>query len=230
MSVLLGLLSDVHSNLHALEAVLADVDDIDPDGLVFLGDVVGYNAFPQACVELIRERCQAAVLGNHDKAVLHGGEAWFNPAARAGVEHSRRELDKASMAYLSELPLQDEVATIHLVHGSPRAPVTEYVFPDTHTEALEDIVRHPSVGDARGVAMGHTHVPFVRELEDLLVVNVGSVGQPRDGDPRACWCVIDTEAMTAEHRRVEYDVDAAAEAILEADLPRSLAERLHRGN
>lgn len=228
--MLLGLLSDVHSNLHALEAVLDDVDDVGPDGLVFLGDVVGYNAFPQACVEQIQTRCQAAVLGNHDKAVLHGGETWFNPAARAGVEHSRRELAKEAMAYLSELPLQDEVASVHLVHGSPRAPVTEYVFPDTHPEALEDIVRHPSVGEARAVAMGHTHVPFVRELEDLLVVNVGSVGQPRDGDPRACWCAIDTDEMAAEHRRVSYDIDAAAEAIREAGLPHSLAERLYRGN
>lgn len=228
--MLLGLLSDVHSNLHALEAVLDDVDSVDPDTLVFLGDVVGYNAFPQACVEIVSDRCEDAVLGNHDKAVLHGGEAWFNPAARAGVEHSRRQLDKPSISYLSGLPLQDEVATVHLVHGSPRAPISEYVFPDTHPEALEDIVRHPSVGDARAVAMGHTHVPFVRELDDLLVVNVGSVGQPRDGDPRACWCVIDTEAMDAEHRRVDYDIDAAAEAIREAGLPHSLAERLHRGN
>lgn len=226
----IAVLSDVHSNLHALEAVLRDIEEVGVDTLAFLGDAVGYNAHPQQCVELLSEHAEVAVLGNHDDAVLSGGEEWFNEAARAGVEHSRRELDDLARGYLSKLPLQASFHGIHLVHGSPRNPTTEYVFPDTHPEALEEIVRHPSVGeDDRIVAMGHTHVPFVREVTELVVTNVGSVGQPRDGDPRACYAIIEPDTLDVTHRRVPYDVEAAADAVRKAGLPTMLAERLAEG-
>jgi len=227
--VRLALLSDVHSNVHALRAVLDDVDTVDPDEVAFLGDAVGYNALPGASLELLRERCETLVMGNHDEAVAEGGEEWFNPGARAGVEYSREQLDDEEIAFLDQLPHQTQLDRVHLVHGSPRNPTSEYVFPDTHPEALEEIVRHPSVEDADIVAMGHTHQPFVREVAELLVLNVGSVGQPRDGDPRACWAIVDTETREAELRRVEYDVKGAANAVREAGLPHSTASRLFDG-
>jgi putative phosphoesterase len=224
-----GLLSDVHSNIHALRAVLEDVDRVEPDQLGFLGDAVGYNAYPAECLAGLRERCDVLILGNHDEAVVEGGEEWFNSAARSGVEHSREELDADAVSFLRELPEQTQIADIHLVHGSPRGPTTEYVFPDTHPEALEQMVHHPSVGDVSMVAMGHTHVPFVREVGDLTAFNVGSVGQPRDGDPRACWTLVDTATGEVEARRVEYDIDAAAEAVRKAGLPGRTASRLYEG-
>lgn len=227
--VRLALLSDVHANLHALEAVMADVRDQGPDAICFLGDAVGYNAHPRECLRELEATCQVSIQGNHDQAVLEGGEEWFNDAARAGVEHSRRELTDKDLATLASWGRQAEIAGTHLVHASPRAPTTEYVFPDIHPEALEEIVRHPSVGDARIVAMGHTHVPFVKHVAELLVINVGSVGQPRDGDPRACWCLVDTEGPSADHRRVDYDIEGAAQAVRDAGLPARLATRLYDG-
>lgn len=225
----LALLSDVHSNLHALRAVLEDVDETAPDVIGFLGDAVGYNAYPQACVELLEQRCEVAVLGNHDKAVLRGGEEWFNPSARAGVEHSRKQLDADGTAFLESMVEQTNFHGVHLVHGSPRGPTTEYVFPDAPQEMLEKIAHHPAVERTGLLAMGHTHMPFVHEVGETTLVNVGSVGQPRDGDPRACWALVDPEAPEIELRRVEYDIDRAADAIRQAGLPSSLATRLYDG-
>lgn len=215
--------------MHALRSVLEDVDRTDPDEVAFLGDAVGYNAYPGECLSILRERCDAMILGNHDEAVVEGGEEWFNPAARAGVEHSREKLDADAVSFLRGLPMQTEIAGIHLVHGSPRGPTTEYVFPDTHPEALEQMVHHPSVGDVSLVAMGHTHVPFVREIDGLTAVNVGSAGQPRDGDPRACWALVETDPVDVEIRRVEYDIEAAVEAVRKAKLPARTATRLYEG-
>lgn len=225
----LALLSDVHSNLHALESVLEDVQASEPDRICFLGDAVGYNAYPQQCVDLLEETCQVAVLGNHDKAVLQGGEEWFNPSARAGVEHSRKQLTDQGIAYLESMVDQTAVDGVHLVHGSPRGPTTEYVFPDAPQEMLEKIAHHPAVKKARVLAMGHTHVPFVRDMGETVLCNVGSVGQPRDGDPRACWALVDSQAASVEFHRVDYDIDAAAEAIHKAHLPSQLATRLYDG-
>lgn len=225
----LALLSDVHSNLPALEAVLEDIQATGPDATAFLGDAVGYNAHPQECSMLLAEHCQTSVLGNHDQAVLEGGEEWFNAAAREGIEHSRRELEEDALAYLSSMQEQTTVHETHLVHGSPRGPTTEYVFPDAPDRMLEKIANHPSVEGAPMLAMGHTHVPFKRRIDDTLVFNVGSVGQPRDGDPRSCWALVDTDARTVEHRRVEYDVDEAAKSVRKAGLPEPLARRLYEG-
>lgn len=225
----LALLSDVHSNLHALEAVLEDVEARAVDAVGFLGDAVGYNAHPQACVERLAPRVDAAVLGNHDEAVLQGGERWFNAAARVGVEHSRKQLDGDGRGFLESMAEQTRLHGVHLVHGSPRDPTGEYVFPDAPATTMAEIAHHDSVDGAGLLALGHTHVPFVREVEGVLVFNVGSVGQPRDGDPRACWALVDLEQREVTHRRVSYDVDAAAEAIREAGLPEPLAARLYDG-
>lgn len=229
MGVHVALLSDVHSNMQALGAVFEDVDEVNPDRIAFLGDAVGYNAHPAECLSMLRDRCSAMILGNHDEAVAEGGEEWFNRAARAGVEYSRTALDADAISFLRSLPTQTEVANIHLVHGSPRGPTTEYVFPDTHPEALEQMVNHPSVGDVEMIAMGHTHVPFVREIAGLTVLNVGSVGQPRDGDPRASWALVDTESREVDIRRVEYDIQSAVEAVKKANLPARSAARLYEG-
>lgn len=225
----LALLSDVHSNLHALQAVLDDVQTTDPEGIGFLGDAVGYNAYPRECVERLRSVCDVAILGNHDKAVLRGGEEWFNPAARAGVEHSRKALDDDGWAFLESMVEQRDFHGVHLVHGSPRGPTTEYVFPEAPGELLEKIAHHPAVEGSIALAMGHTHVPFVRTVGEVTVVNVGSVGQPRDGDPRACWALVETDGVDVELRRVEYDIDGAAQGIRDARLPDRLATRLYEG-
>lgn len=224
----LAVLSDVHSNLHALEAVLDDVEEEDVAATVFLGDAVGYNAYPAACLDRLRSSCSTMVRGNHDHAVVERDASLFNPAAQAGIAHSREHLNEDDVRFLADLPLQAEVERVHLVHGSPADPLHEYVY--RHDEQrLRQLIAHPSVGEAKVIAMGHTHVPFVGEAEGTMVVNPGSVGQPRDGDSRSSWALVETEGPTAKIRRTAYDVEEAAAAVREADLPTHSAERLLRG-
>lgn len=222
----LAVISDVHSNLHALQAVLDAITADDVDEIVCLGDTVGYAAHPAECLDLVREEASLVLLGNHDHAVAADEPYAFNPHARAGVEHSRKVLDDDAITYLEKLePLvrRDDVC---YVHGSPRQPIREYVFPDTPSPDLEEIAE-----EARSafLLLGHTHVPMQLEVDGVRILNPGSVGQPRDGDVRASYALFDPDAGTWEPRRVDYDVEAAVDAIREAGLPAFNGERLKAG-
>ncbi len=248
----LAILSDIHSNLPALEAVLAAIDDADVDEIWCLGDVVGYGAQPDECTEIVAERCEVCLVGNHDLAVT--GEldiSSFSPAASAAVRWTQRNAADATIRFLRRLAPEDTGREVALYHASPRDPIWEYVlWPDQAAECLA----HQA---ARISFVGHSHVALFftlpnggwmpdaapalargaqaedgRKLElakGRWLVNPGSVGQPRDGDPRAAWLELDTEAWTARYHRVSYEIDRASEAILDADLPEHLAKRLHIG-
>jgi diadenosine tetraphosphatase ApaH/serine/threonine PP2A family protein phosphatase len=246
----LAIFSDIHSNLPALEAVLADVRDAGVEESWCLGDVVGYGAQPDACAELVREHCAVCLVGNHDLAALEQLDiSTFSPAASAAVKWTRENMSRSTAEFLAGLEPADEEREVALYHASPRDPVWEYVlWPDQAAEcirvqarrvsfighshvalffALADAGRHGEPLDARGAQAGAgTSLEISR---GRWLINPGSVGQPRDGDPRAAWLELDTDSWRATFHRVEYDIDRAADAIVATDLPEHLARRLYVG-
>ena len=229
----IALISDVHSNLEAFEAVWDEIKDADV--ILCMGDLVGYGASPNEVVEFVREEMRRkrflCVQGNHDNAVAFGTDWRFNPYARRTIRWHERVLSVENVEFLRRLPFKetftdDTGRTYMMVHGSPRAPIDEYVFPwlpDTEFGTLLTYVKQDDL------LLGHTHVPMLKELEGGRIINPGSVGQPRDGDWRASYTIIDTRENRVELHRVEYDVYKAAEKIVKAGLPRMLAERLFEG-
>ncbi len=242
-------LTDIHANLPAFEAVLDAIDDSGADEVWCLGDVIGYGAEPDECADLVRERCDVCLVGNHDLAVLGALDvAAFSEAAAAAVSWTRAHVAERTLESLRDLEPAGERAGVGLFHASPRDPVWEYVLSAEQADACLD------VQSERIALIGHSHVSlfFVRPTRDepedqvrgsqagddtLLdtrvgqwLINPGSVGQPRDGDPRAAWLELDTEAGTARFHRVGYDVERAAASIVAAGLPRRLADRLRVGS
>lgn len=221
-----AVISDVHSNLHALEAVMDRIEEIGVDRIVCLGDTVGYAAHPAECLEIVRGSCDLVLLGNHDHAVAAGEAFTFNPQARAGVDYAQDELDDDAVAYLDGLDPLVREGDVCYCHASPREPIREYVFEDTPDEDLRAIAE---AGQASTVMMGHTHVPMDLTVADVRLVNPGAVGQPRDNDPKASFAVWDPDAGTFENERVDYDAQAAADAVIEAGLPEFNGKRLLSG-
>ncbi|MFB6129296.1 MAG: metallophosphoesterase [Salinigranum sp.] len=216
----LGVISDVHANRVALEAVLDDAPPV--DGLVCAGDVVGYNPWPAECVAAVRERDVPTVMGNHDRAVATGSAFRFNSMAAAGVEYARERLDPDALSWLSDLPAERVVADgrVKLVHGHPEDP-DRYTYPEEFDPRM--------LGGEDVLVTGHTHVQGHEVFEEGIVMNPGSVGQPRDGDPRAAYALLDLDAMSVEERRVEYDLEAVVDAVEDAGLPARIGTRLREG-
>jgi len=235
-------LTDIHANLPALEAVLAQVESSDAEEIWCLGDVVGYGAQPDPCARLVSERCALSLVGNHDLAVT--GEIdtdVFSASAAAAVEWTQANSAEETIEFLRGLKPEKTDREVGLYHASPRDPVWEYVL------SLEQARECMEEQAARVSLIGHSHVALFffdgsessggqaeggRELdvsEGRWLLNPGSVGQPRDGDPRAAWLELDTDGWRATYRRIEYDIDGAAAAIREAGLPSLLADRLYVG-
>ena len=240
--------SDIHANLPAFEAILRDSDDVGVDERWCLGDVIGYGADPDLCIDLARDRCEVCLVGNHDLAVL--GEldtSTFSAAAAAAVEWTTEHTTKQNLAFLSDLSPSDLSRDAALYHASPRDPVWEYVlWPEQAADCL-------AAQDKRISFVGHSHVALfftaaadAEEGEEAngwqagagtrleidqgrWLINPGSVGQPRDGDPRAAWLELDTESWEATYHRVGYDIERAARSIEVAGLPEHLARRLFLG-
>jgi diadenosine tetraphosphatase ApaH/serine/threonine PP2A family protein phosphatase len=241
-----AIITDIHSNLPALEEVLAKIDAAGVDEIWCLGDVVGYGAQPDQCADLVQQRCDLSLVGNHDLAVLGQLDiAAFSIAAAAAVEWTIDNAEERTLEFLRGLEPLGSRADVGLFHASPRDPVWEYVLSvEQATECIE--VQSERVG-----LIGHSHVALYfaqpnsggREplgaqaghgtLLDLAqgswLINPGSVGQPRDGDPRAAWLELDTGEWTARFHRLQYDIDSAARPIVEAGLPKHLADRLYVG-
>lgn len=216
----IGVISDIHSNLPALEAVLDDMPNV--AGLVCAGDVVGYYTWPDTCVDIMIDRSVPTVMGNHDRALVGDTPFRFRGSARAGLEYAEAQLHDRHRAWLQTLP-DDRVefdGQVRIVHGHPMDP-DRYTYPAEVTPAI--------LRDEPVLILGHTHVQFVKRFDEGIVCNPGSVGQPRDGDPRAGYALIDLEAMTVEPRRVEYDIARVQRAVREASLPATLAQRLAEG-
>lgn len=214
-----GVVSDIHGNRVALDAVFDDMPPV--DGLVCAGDVVGYNPWPGACVEQVREREIPTVMGNHDRAVTTGTAFGFNSMAGAGVEYAREHLDEEQRDWLAGLPDERiEFDRVKVVHGHPDDP-DRYTYPDLFEAGM--------LGAEDVLVLGHTHVQHHEVYDEGIVLNPGSVGQPRDGDPRAAYAIVDLDAMSVEERRVEYDIDAVERAVGEAGLPEAIGSRLRKG-
>jgi len=232
----------VHANLEALEAVLADVERRGAADKVCLGDFVGYGASPNECLSLLRPQIEAAVLGNHDDAAVRpSGVEAFNPDAARAARWTAKALSSEHRDYLIHLPLTVAWRGVRLVHASPSDPAAwSYVFRPGEavremascTEAL-CLVGHshvPGTFEVRGTRATYTRTPFVEGVRDRrYLIVVPSVGQPRDGDPRAGYGVLDDEAREVRLFRVPYPVEKAQHRILSAHLPASLANRLALG-
>jgi len=226
----LAVISDVHANLEAFEAVLAEAQGLD---VFCLGDLVDYGANPNEVVEVIRRRGIMCVMGNHDWAALSGDTSLFNARAAMSSIWTRAHLTSQNLEFIRtlapELRTSFEAAEAYFTHGSPDDRLWEYVDPRTHSDLFGHYLAKLQV---RVIGLGHTHVPYAWKEEGKVVFNPGSVGQPRDGDPKASFAVLsfDEQEVRVEIRRVEYDIQKAAEKIREAGLPESHASRLFSGN
>ncbi len=248
-----ALISDVHGNLEALESVLEDIDSQSISEIFCLGDIIGYGPNPCECLDLVMKRCKKTILGNHDQAALFDPDG-FNPMALQAIFWTRDQLDtgpgsssqiNARWDFLGELPRQFEEGDLKFVHGSPRDPTNEYVFPEFVFDTRKMEILFGKIESA--CFMGHTHLPgvFTTDCEFVspedhndefhfgqgkLMVNVGSVGQPRDDNNKSCYVVLDTEEKTITYRRIDYDREKTANKIYDIpDLSDSLGDRLKHG-
>ncbi|MEN1681260.1 MAG: metallophosphoesterase family protein [Planctomycetota bacterium] len=250
-----AIISDIHGNLEALTSVLEHIDGQNVDEVVCLGDIIGYGPNPCECLDLVIKHCRFCLLGNHDQAALFDPEG-FNSGAERAIFWTRDQLENAKgdrqtidarWDFLGALPRVQREGDWLYVHGSPRNPVNEYVFPEDiynqkKMDKLFSLVEH-------GCFQGHTHVPGVftegrnflspedteytyKVGDSKFMVNVGSVGQPRDGDPRSCYVIQETEggAGTLNFFRVDYDTDGTAAKIYDTpDLDDFLGDRIKQG-
>lgn len=246
-----AIISDIHGNLEALEAVLADIRTLGIKEVFCLGDIIGYGPNPRECIDLVMQTCTVTILGNHDNAALFDPEG-FNPQAERAIFWTRKQLESDDTAkndkrweFLGDLPRMRREANFLFVHGSARNPLNEYVFP-------EDIYNQRKMERIFGLVesycfQGHTHIPGVFQEEysfaspdeigselklgdRKVLVNVGSVGQPRDGDSRAAYIVLDQTAKTVQFRRVLYDIEKTISKIYAIpELDNFLGDRLRDG-
>jgi predicted phosphodiesterase len=238
-----AVISDAHANLHALEAVTQAIERDRPDEIWNLGDTIGYGPRPNECCDLIEPLTAISLVGNHDLAAI--GQLPlddFTPAAGAALNWTKEHLSANTRTYLAELAPMSRVSGAALFHGSPRGPVWSYVLKPSEITDSFVLTGEPLV------LVGHTHTAMAASLEsgqlvleraeagaivDLTrgrwLLNPGSVGQPRDGDPRAAYLLLDLEAGRAEFKRVDYDVERTQIEIRKLGLPEQLAVRLSRG-
>jgi predicted phosphodiesterase len=239
----IAVISDIHANWHALEAVLADLDNERPDEVWCLGDLVGYGPQPNRCTTETSARSDICLAGNHDLGVIGKLELTdFSPDAATTARWTRDVLEDEPRRYLESLEPKGERHGVQMYHGSPRDPVWEYVLSEPAARAALQLAT------ADIVLVGHSHIPIALRLaEDTLagglakggsdldlaggrwLVNPGSVGQPRDGDARAAYLLLDLETRHAHFRRVPYDIAATQAEIREHGLPEELALRLAGG-
>jgi putative phosphoesterase len=211
----IGLIADVHANLPALEATLSDMPDIDT--LVHAGDVVGYGPWPDECVSMLREHDTISVRGNHDQTVIDG------KAYESSDRYAQNNLTDENMCWLRACPDRQSLfdGQVLVVHGHPDERF-RYTDRDTFSPDL--------LGDEDVLVLGHTHQQALAEFDEGMVVNPGSVGQPRDGDERAAYAVLDLTTRSVELRRVSYDIDRVVAAIKESSISTYHTDRLHGGD
>lgn len=238
-----GIFADIHSNLEALERVLGAYKNESIDQYLCLGDVVGYAANPQECVEKVKPLAGVTIAGNHDWAAVDSFSVdYFNPLAREAIFWTRPNLDDKSRCFLKSLKLIYKNEDLTLVHGSLDNPSGFNYMTDSYT-ARETI----GLLETNICFIGHTHVAgiftqdkdgrlFYREdnyveitVGNKYIINVGSVGQPRDGNPAAAYCIYDTKKKEVRIKRIDYDIETAREKIVNAGLPEFLGQRLFSG-
>lgn len=230
----IALISDIHSNLEALTRAIELIDEARVEKIVCLGDIVGYGANPNECVGIIRDRCTVVLKGNHDAAAVDIGETeFFSQHARAAALWTNKILSPGNADYLRSLPLSVVDGDLLFVHASPSNP-EEWEYIVNEMDARQAFASFKE----KICFVGHSHVPGVYsesgEEEQVdrdrpFIINVGSVGQPRDGDPRLAFGLFDTEQWEFQSVRSVYDVDKARDKILSSGLPKILGDRLRVG-
>ncbi|WP_144796427.1 metallophosphoesterase family protein [Halorubrum depositum] len=225
----IGLVSDVHSNSPALESVFEELERLGVDRTLCAGDLLGYNAFPNKTLNQLIENNVTAIRGNHDEAIVTETPSNFNIPAKRAVDWTRRQLSDEEKQYLKDLPNKRRMSIdgkdVVVAHGSPTNPVNQYVFEEDVTPSALD---HWFSSKPDIVVLGHIHRQFTKSINDVKVVNPGSVGQPRDGDSRSGFAVWNTEEGSIDLHRTEYNIDKAARRT-RAVLPRELGDRLSEG-
>lgn len=238
----IAVIGDVHANLEALTAVLADIDAQKPGAVYCVGDVVGYGADPSACIKLLRERSIPTVAGNWDLTVAgtSGDIEKYSPRAKSSAYWTRGALSPEEKKYLASLPESIVENGVQIVHSTP-----DEGNPMTYVLSVDDAKKAFAAAKKEVVFHGHTHVPLVYFDEDPVsyskdetfaipggvkaLVDAAASGQPRDGDPRTIWCLYDTDTREGVYRRCDYDNKTAAKKIVDSGLPELLGERLLKG-
>ncbi|MDP3104110.1 MAG: YfcE family phosphodiesterase [Candidatus Methanoperedens sp.] len=224
--MLVGLISDVHSNTTALKAVLSEMERMGVEKILHAGDIIGYNPYPNETIEMFIEHKIISILGNHDRAIITGDYSEFNPYAAAALLWTKKVISPRNVDYLHSLKSREHftIDNIHFVaiHGSLR-DVDEYIFP------VNVSAHFLAVAKADVLVLGHTHVQFKKEYSLGIVLNPGSVGQPRDENPDAAFAVYDTMTNVARLKRINYDFEKVIEDMHNAHLPDKLGLRLRYG-
>lgn len=222
----IGLVSDIHSNIVSFEKVLQDMPEVDK--IICVGDIVGYGPNPVECLEKVKDECDFVVQGNHDRMVSSSRNFGGNSMAQAGVDYSEKMLSEEQKEWLGNLNPVDQYQGYLVAHSHPTI-TDKYVYP----QEFSTVSKRAAEEDSDGLILGHTHVQahekFDRNSVDILVVNPGSVGQPRDKNPMAAYGILDTEENTVELKRVSYDISEVQRRIQEAGLPKRVGNRLAEG-
>ncbi len=238
-------ISDIHANLEALEAVLNDIKGQNIDEIICLGDIVGYGANPNECMELVKNHCPETLLGNHDAAAVELlSTQHFNIHAKIAIEWTEQNLKKENCNYLSSLPLKTTKESMTLVHATPYEPNMWY-----YITSLEEAAFNFQFFDTKICLVGHTHIPIIIILDNdkelyvhqdtyvnmeklegaRFLINVGSVGQPRDRNPKSCYGILDTFKKEFFYRRISYNIDKAQSKMKKIKMPDFLITRLEEG-
>lgn len=235
----IALFSDIHANLPAFEAFLKDLDSRKADAIYCLGDLVGYNVWPNEIINEIRKRGIATLVGNHDLKVKVLPQISAEELEGTGKDYAYHIIEPENRAYLLSLPSHIKLEfkrngkefNILMVHGSPRS-VLEYILENTGSAYVEELMNE---ADANILCVGHSHKPYHRIIDqDKQVINIGSVGKPKDGNPQGCYVMLTLndsarDAIKVEFIRFDYDIEKAAKGIEESPLPDELGERLREG-
>lgn len=234
VSSTIALISDIHSNYWALKAVLEDIIENGTGEILCAGDVVGYGPRPNECCYLLRLLQIPTVMGNHDYGAVHpeDPEVTFNNDAELAKLWTSAVLDKENHEWIGFLPKKETRDGIYVTHGSPQDPMKGYVSEGEVENKVGGFLSSDEGRDVKAVVLGHTHIPYVRKVNDAYVINPGSVGQPRDGNARASYTLIDVANGTLKvegNIRVGYDIGRTAEEIRSLLLPEKLASRLLEG-
>ena len=224
----IAFISDIHSSKPALEKVLEQLENIDE--IYCLGDIVGYNPWPEECINLVRDNCRYAVQGNHDRTVRTPYHYSGNIMAYKGLEYAKEKLPNELIQWLSDLPKQRQVTidgvTFLLVHSHPFNQ-GEYISPSDFNSLHRQLEENNDTKKYDFVLFGHTHIQHTKAYDNVTLINPGSVGQPRDGDKRAAYAVYDTEEDELKLRRVKYNIREVVERISKVGLPKKTGERLY---
>lgn len=224
------IISDIHGNLPAFKKFL---EKNNSDVLINAGDVVGYNPFPDECISLLKETRAINLLGDHEWCLLNKNFSMMNPYAKKVLEWCSEEISIENLNFIKNFNFLEktdiENVKVAVCHGSPKDPLWEYVYPGTPANNLNELLANLGVNI---LILGHTHIPFVRKVKQGLIINPGSIGQPRDGNPSPSFITLEIEGNEVKNiklNRFSYDITTVINKIIDENLPKFLAERLYMG-